>query len=174
MKTVFFDVDTQLDFVSPGGALYVPGAERIIGTVAALNRRAKSLGHGLVSTVDAHPEDDIEFKVWKPHCVAGTLGQRKPQDTSMHQCIFSKTTTDAFLHPGMLPLLRDLGGERYVVYGVVTEICVRFAALGLLKTGAKVEVLTDAVKELSLPAMQQFYADFESRGGVLTTTATVL
>ena len=61
-----------------------------------------------------------------------------------------------------------------MVYGVVTEICVRFAALGLLKTGAKVEVLTDAVKELSLPAMQQFYADFESRGGVLTTTATVL
>ena len=174
MNTVFFDVDTQMDFVNPGGALYVPGAERIIGTVAALNRRAMSLGYALVSTVDAHEEDDPEFKIFKPHCIAGTLGQRKPADTSMHQTIFSKTTTDAFLHSGLLPLLRNLGGGRYVVYGVVTEICVRFAAFGLLKTGAKVEVVTDAVRELSLDAMQQFYADFESRGGVLTTSAALI
>ena len=27
MKTVFFDIDTQIDFVFPAGALYVPGAE---------------------------------------------------------------------------------------------------------------------------------------------------
>ena len=30
MKTVFMDVDTQLDFLYPAGALYVPGAERLI------------------------------------------------------------------------------------------------------------------------------------------------
>ena len=40
MKTVFFDIDTQIDFVYPAGALYVPGAERILATVAELNRRA--------------------------------------------------------------------------------------------------------------------------------------
>ena len=30
MKTVFFDIDTQIDFLYPAGALYVPGAERIL------------------------------------------------------------------------------------------------------------------------------------------------
>ena len=30
MKTVFFDIDTQIDFVYPAGALYVPGAEHIL------------------------------------------------------------------------------------------------------------------------------------------------
>ena len=38
MTTVYMDVDTQLDFLCPAGALYVPGAETIVETVAALNR----------------------------------------------------------------------------------------------------------------------------------------
>src|SRR5471032_939182 len=29
MKNAFFDIDSQLDFLYPAGALYVPGAERI-------------------------------------------------------------------------------------------------------------------------------------------------
>jgi len=37
MSAVFFDVDTQLDFLYPAGALYVPGAESIVTRVAALN-----------------------------------------------------------------------------------------------------------------------------------------
>ena len=36
MKTVFFDVDTQLDFVFPAGALYVPGAENIVENLRSL------------------------------------------------------------------------------------------------------------------------------------------
>ena len=170
MKTVFFDVDTQLDFVSPGGALYVPGAERVIPIVAALNRRAPVL----VSTVDAHTENDSEFQVWKPHCVVGCLGQRKPSETMVGQIIFDKVTTDAFLSPRMEPLLRELAADRFVVYGVVTEICVRFAAMGLLATGARVEIVTDAVKQLSVSGMDAFYEDFRSRGGVLTTSAGLM
>ena len=38
MKTVFFDIDTQIDFLYPAGALYVNGAEQIAGTIARLNR----------------------------------------------------------------------------------------------------------------------------------------
>ena len=35
MKTVFVDVDTQLDFLYPAGALYVPGGERIVPAIIA-------------------------------------------------------------------------------------------------------------------------------------------
>ena len=45
MKTVFFDVDTQLDFLYPAGALYVPGAERIVPAIARLNRFAARARH---------------------------------------------------------------------------------------------------------------------------------
>ncbi len=40
MKTVFFDIDTQIDFLYPAGSLYAPGAEAIVDRVAALNRFA--------------------------------------------------------------------------------------------------------------------------------------
>ena len=66
MKTVFFDIDTQIDFVYPAGALYVSGAERILAAVSQLNRRAPRL----ISTMDAHSEDDPEFKIYPHHCVA--------------------------------------------------------------------------------------------------------
>ena len=40
MRTVFFDIDSQLDFLYPAGALYVPGAERIVPAISRLNRYA--------------------------------------------------------------------------------------------------------------------------------------
>src|ERR1700676_5549960 len=78
---VFFDVDTQLDFLYPAGALYVPGAEHIVPQVAALNRYAAEHRIPVVSRGDAHTEDDPEFREWPPHCVAGTAGQQKPAST---------------------------------------------------------------------------------------------
>lgn len=173
MKTVFVDVDTQVDFVRPSGALYVPGAERVVPAVARLNRWAMEQGVALISTVDCHAEDDAEFGEWPAHCVVGTQGQRKPEETLVGQIVLNKTTVDCFASGELGPMLERLGGERYVVYGVVTEICVRLAAFGLLKTGARVEIVTDAVKELDGEAAGRMLDEFRAAGGVLTTVAAV-
>ena len=175
MKTVFFDVDTQIDFLFPAGALYVPGAESIISRVAELNRHAAASGIPLVADMDAHSEDDPEFKFWPPHCVVGTTGQQKPASTRPgSEIVFEKQTLSCFEAPGIDDLLRRLGAERFIVYGVVTEICVRHAALGLLKTGARVELVTDAVRALDESKAAEFFREFTSAGGVLTSTETVL
>ena len=81
MKTIFFDIDSQLDFLYPAGALYVPGAERIVPAIERLNRHAAVYDIPVISTTDAHTENDPEFKVWPPHCVAGTIGQHKAEAT---------------------------------------------------------------------------------------------
>src|SRR5579863_7638671 len=81
MKTVFFDVDTQIDFLFPAGALYVPEAETILDGIASLNRYAAAHAIPLISTMDAHTEEDPEFRIYPHHCVAGTDGQRKPAAT---------------------------------------------------------------------------------------------
>ncbi len=85
MKTVFFDIDTQWDFVYPAGALYVPGAERKVPAIARLNGWASAQGIPVVSTVDAHSEEDPEFRTWPHHCVAGTLGQHKAEATLLEK-----------------------------------------------------------------------------------------
>lgn len=176
MKTVFFDIDTQIDFLYPAGALYVPGAERILPTVAALNRRAPLV----ISTMCAHSEDDPEFKLYPHHCVEGTTGQQKPCMTLLEKCepprqvILEKQELDLFSNLSLTPLLAELGADRYVVYGVVTEICVRLAAFGLLKTGKRVEVVTDAIQSLDPQAAQKMLAEFTAAGGHLTTSSAVL
>jgi nicotinamidase/pyrazinamidase len=194
MKTVFFDVDTQIDFLYPAGALYAPGAERVVSNVAALNRYAASQGSMVISTMDAHSEDDPEFKTWPHHCVVETAGQQKPVATLLdkrvvvpnragdvaiegsQQILLEKQTVDCFTSMHLAGLLEKLGAERYVVYGVVTEVCVKNAAFGLLKmskTGNRVEIVTDAVRALNESDGAKVLADFSAAGGVLSTVAQV-
>ncbi|MEO8131315.1 MAG: isochorismatase family cysteine hydrolase [Bryobacteraceae bacterium] len=175
MKTVFFDVDTQIDFVFPAGALYVPGAEGILPLIGRLNRFATGNNIAVVSTMDAHSENDPEFLHWPPHCVVGCNGQRKPAQTLVEsQILLEKQTFDCFSNPNLLGLLAELGAERYVVYGVVTEICVKMAAFGLLKTGARVEVVSDAVRSLKSEAAETMLAEFRAAGGAVTDIGAVL
>lgn len=192
MKTVFFDVDTQIDFVFPAGALYVPGAEGILGPVSGLNRYAAAHGISVVSTMDAHSENDPEFKSWPPHCVAGTTGQQKPAGTLLdervvipnrqvsislnnaRQFLLEKQALDCFTNVNLPALLGALAADRYVVYGVVTEICVRYAAFGLLNTGKRVELVTDAVRGLSDAGSSRMLKEFTAAGGALTAASQVM
>ncbi len=73
----FFDIDTQLDFMFPGGALYGPGAERLISAITTLNQYAGNHKIPLISTTDAHPENAAEFRVWPPHCTSQAPSARK-------------------------------------------------------------------------------------------------
>jgi nicotinamidase/pyrazinamidase len=183
MKTVFVDVDSQLDFLYPAGALYVPDAERIVPAIAQLNRYAAQRGIPVISTTDAHFEDDPEFRVWPRHCVAGTLGQRKAESTLLErrvtipnrdcdvaiegaqQIVVEKQTVDVFAARNLARILDRLAAERFVVYGVVTEICVLSAARGLLKLGKPVSLVTDAVETLKSEDSARALAEIRSLGG---------
>ena len=174
-RVMFFDIDTQIDFLYPAGALYVPGAEKIILTIAALNCYAAARGIPLVSTMCAHSEDDPEFQVWPPHCVAGTVGQQKPAATlAEKQVILEKQHNDMFSSAALAPILADAGAAEYFVYGVVTEVCVKLAALGLLKTGKPVTVVTDAVQAFDVAAAERFLTEFREAGGRVTTVSRML
>lgn len=174
MKTVFFDVDTQLDFLYPAGALYVPGAEKIVPALSRLTRFAVENQIQIISTADAHSEDDPEFKLWKPHCVVGTVGQQKAALVSdASQIIIEKQHVDCFTNPTLRPLLDRLGADRYVVYGVVSEVCVRYAIFGLLDTGARVEVVTDAIQSLNADEERAMLEGFQKGGGRLSTVDVI-
>lgn len=191
MKTVFFDIDTQIDFLLPAGSLYVPGAERLIPALTNLNRFAASRGIPVVSDMCAHAENDAEFRDWPPHCVVGTVGQQKPASTLLakrfvipsapgdypiegaEQILFEKQQLDLFTNPNLPQLLERLGADRYVVYGVVTEYCVRLAALGLLGTGKPVSVVTDAIATLRAEDSTRTLQEITDKGGKLVTVAEV-
>lgn len=89
MGVVFWDVDTQVDFMRPEGRLYVPGAVEISGALAALTRHAASNGIVRVASVCDHVPEDDEISdtpdfvtTFPPHCLRGTPGQAKVPETA--------------------------------------------------------------------------------------------
>lgn len=192
MSTVFFDIDSQWDFLCPAGALYVPGAERVVPTIARLNRWAAGQGIAVVSTVDAHTEDDPEFQTWPHHCVVGTHGQHKAEATLLEkrvvvpnracdvslkgaqQIVLEKQHVNMFTAVNLPRVLEELNAQHCIVYGVVTEICVWHAALGLLKSGRSVTVVTDAVKSLSDTASAETLNGVLAAGGKHATAAEII
>jgi len=191
MKTAFFDVDSQLDFLYPAGALYVPGAERIVPAIAHLNRFAAAHGIPVVSTTDAHTENDSEFAIWPHHCVAGTWGQRKAETTllekrvvipnracelsidGVHQIVVEKQTVDVFLARNLARVIDQLQCAQCVVYGVVTEICVLYAVRGLLKAGRQVTVVTDAIETLKAEDSARALEEMRAAGATLADLAAL-
>jgi nicotinamidase/pyrazinamidase len=171
MKNLFFvDVDTQRDFMLSGGALYVPGAERMIPKLRRLFDFARKNEIPILSSVDAHSPDDPEFRQFPAHCVQGTEGQRKLDETLLprplifqskpvdrnlldavrkhQQIIVEKQSLNLFSNPVSERLLRVLPPHA-IVFGVTTEYCVKLACLGIRRMGIPVALVTDVTRALA-------------------------
>ena len=74
---IFFDVDTQRDFMDADGALSVPQAETIKPNLERLLRAAGTRGITTISSRCAHEPGDAEFEIFPPHCLDGTRGAER-------------------------------------------------------------------------------------------------
>ena len=195
-KVVFWEVDTQADFMLPGGKLYVPGAERLLPNIRRLTDAARQGRVFLVSHGCFHTKDDPEFKTFPPHCIKGTTGSAYvpealtekvvtvpneltaalPRDLKQHQQILlEKQTLDIFESRHAEELVKRLGSDaEFVVFGVVTEYCVRFAAKGLLERGRRVSVVKDAIETLKAEDGERTVAELRALGARFITTDQAL
>lgn len=96
MKTIFWNVDTQYDFMRNDeefrGALTVENARTIEGNLERLTKYAEKNDVQVVNTADWHTPESKEFsenpdfmKTFPPHCLSGTKGAEyvpatKPKD----------------------------------------------------------------------------------------------
>lgn len=193
---IFWEVDVQRDFMLPGGNLYVPGAETLLPNIRRLTDAARQGKVFLVSHGCFHTPNDPEFKTFPPHCVKGTPGAELvpealtgkvaripndasatlPEDLSQYQqVLLEKQTLNVFESRHADELVRRLGDHaEFVVFGVVTEYCVSFAARGLLERGRRVAVVQDAIETLKKDDGESSMAELEQLGARLTTTDEAL
>ena len=195
-KTIFWEVDTQADFMLPGGKLYVPGAERLLPNIQRLTDAARSGQVFLVSHGCYHVPDDPEFNTFPPHCIQKTEGAdfvpqaltdkvirvaNEPNAaipdnlTAYQQILLEKQTLDIFQSRHADALVQRLPSDaHFVVFGVVTEYCVRFAAKGLLERRRRVSVVQDAIETLSPEAAQRTTEELLALGANFITTEEAL
>ncbi len=189
-----WDVDTQIDFLDPGGRLYVPGAEQIVPNLARLTRWAQERSVPLISSACAHHPGDPEFEVYGPHCLVGTRGQQKILETLLptrfivpnqpvtlpdlgqfQQIIVEKDRLDVFTNPNTGTVLGRYREHRDIVlYGVVTEICVALAARGLLARGHHVRLVSDAVRHLNAHKAETLLNEICAQGAEVMTTDDIV
>jgi nicotinamidase/pyrazinamidase len=192
-QLVFFDIDTQVDFMLPHGKLYVPSAEQIVPNLVRLMSFAWEHGVPVVSSADAHTPDDPEFAIWPPHCVIGTPGQRRIPETQFAdatvvpsrpgafapptkwpaQIIIEKPTYDTAANPNFDAILGALDPRRTVVFGVATEYCVRADALALRERGFPVDLVIDAIKPITEEGGRKAIGEMTAAGVRLVSTAEV-
>jgi nicotinamidase/pyrazinamidase len=193
---IFWEVDVQADFMLPGGKLYVPGAERLLPNIRKLIDAARHNHVLLVSHGCFHVVDDPEFQQFPPHCIKGTPGaeflpealadvyfriendprRTLPDDLSKYQqIILEKQTLDIFeTHHAHALVERLERGAEVVVFGVVTEFCVRLAVKGLLERKRRVAVVRDAIETLTPEAGDQTLSELRKLGARIVTTDEVL
>jgi len=192
-KILFIDIDTQNDFMFKEGNLYVPDAENIIENLKKLTEFAYRNNIPIFSSVDSHTQDDPEFKQFPPHCIKGTEGQKKinetkikealfiPSDrtvgidfTKYRQFIFEKDKLSVFSNPNFEKAIEEIGKEIFVVYGVATEYCVKECVEGLLERNKKVYIVVDAIKGVDEEKGKKFLEYASSKGTSLIKTSVLL
>jgi nicotinamidase/pyrazinamidase len=89
-EVIFWDVDTQHDFMDPDGKLYVKGAELIKPKLEALTNYAHAHGIPIVASSDDHELEHAEIsatpdyrETFPPHCMRGTHGAEKIPETTL-------------------------------------------------------------------------------------------
>jgi nicotinamidase/pyrazinamidase len=195
-RVIFWDVDTQVDFMLPGGKLYVPEAEKLIPNLDRLTDQARKDRVFLVSDACVHAPHDPEFQRFPPHCVRGSVGAEMIPETIAHrflilpnrreaavppdlspyqQVILEKQTLDVFDNPLTETVIERLkqftdADAEFIVFGVVTEYCVRCVAKGLLERGRRVALVEDAIKTLKTEDGTGALAEMRSLGARMIST----
>lgn len=195
MRRVLWDVDTQADFVLPGGKLYVPGAEQTAPAMARVVEVARVAGIPHVASADDHLLTDRELSAdpdWRttfpPHCLRGTRGARKIPETEQHdpvplgaapvpehylagrEFLLHKSNVDVFTNPHADRLLDLFDPEEVILFGVATDVCNDIAITGLLARGRRVVFVEDAARALDESRVAVCTARWRE-GGVEFTTA---
>jgi len=131
MRKALLIIDMLNDFLRPEGALYCgQAAEAIIPAVAERIKPAREDGELILYLCDNHRPDDQEFKLWPPHCVAGSWGAQVVAEIAPQEgdVVIPKRRFSGFFGTDLLLYLVENRIEQLELVGVCTHICVMYTA----------------------------------------------
>lgn len=106
---IFWNVDTQKDFVSPKGKLYVPGAEKLKPNWKKLTRLAKKKSIRVINSADHHYYNSAELdaspdfvKTFPEHCMSGTDGAAYIPETDPEDAVIFDWNREYLITPELL------------------------------------------------------------------------
>lgn len=149
MKKVLIVTDMLEGFLREGYPLYCgKEAEKIIPFVRDKIKEYSDRGETIIFIADNHKPDDLEFKMFPPHCVEGTAETKVLPELleAASECkIIPKTRYSAFYGTALDQELEEIAPDLVEVVGVCTNICVLFTVEELRNRDYSVVVYRDGV-----------------------------
>lgn len=141
-REVVLVVDMLVGFLEPGHVLYCGDeARRIIPEVVGLLERKRREGAEIIFIADNHDPEDLEFKMFPPHCLAGSEESKViPELRGFAGRYIPKKRYSAFFGTDLEKILARERPEKVTVVGVCTDICVMHTVADLRNRDYIVEV----------------------------------
>jgi len=190
-STIFFDIDTQHNFMHKGGKFYVPDAEKIIPKLGRITGFARKNNISIVASIDLQKSGEEILTNY----AAQANGYRKIPETTLPNAkiipdyeleneqlkdilekhsrfwIFKKKN-DVFSNPNTKEIIKN--AKRACVYGVATDYCVKAAVLGLRSMNIETYVIKDAIKPAFRKNEKKDLELFRKKGAKLITTEQLI
>ena len=139
--------DMLRGFLEDGYPLYCGDrARHIIPNIQRLLEQELAQGSKVFFICDHHTPDDPEFKMFPPHCIAGTIeAEVIPELAKYPGEVIPKQHYSAFFGTTLEEKLKKLKPEKLIACGVCTDICVLHTVADARNRGYEVEVPVDCV-----------------------------
>ena len=154
MADVVIVVDMLRGFLEPGYALYCgEEARRIVPHVLRLLEKESARGSAIIYVADNHAPDDAEFRMFPPHCIAGSteseiIGELRAYPGNL----ITKQRYSGFFNTALAEELSELDPGKVIICGVCTDICVLHTAADARNRDYHVEVPADCVASFNAEA----------------------
>ncbi|MFB3093998.1 MAG: cysteine hydrolase family protein [Dehalococcoidia bacterium] len=174
MANVVLVADMVRGFCEEGHNLYVgPSIREIIPRIQKLLREEKAKGSHIIFLCDTHDPDDLEFKMFPPHCIRGSEEPEViPELQEFADEVIPKRRYSAFFETNLDERLKKLKPDKIIVVGDCTNICVLYTVADARNRDYAVEVPAECVTTFDPEAHKFALSQLKTVLGAEVTGAT--
>jgi len=172
-------VDMVNDFCKPGGKMVLPGCETLVPAQLSVIGAARQTGVPVIWIQDSHRSGLRRDREWikrTPHCIEGTWGVEVIDDLEVkeNEIRVIKHRYSGFFQTDLDLVLRDMLVDQLVIFGVVTNICVRSTVHDAFFNGYEVVVPRDCCAATGPREQESTLYDIATHFGVVSDSATIV
>ena len=112
-------------------------------------------GIPVIFTKDSHVENDLEFRMFPPHCIVGTKEQDLVEELRPFEkdaaAVIQKRRYSAFFETDLEDVLKEIGPSEVHILGFCTDICVLHTTSDLRNRDFDVVVRADGCETFDAP-----------------------
>jgi ureidoacrylate peracid hydrolase len=172
-------VDMINDFCKAGGKMVLPGCETLVPAQLSVIAAARTAGAPVIWVQDSHRSGLRRDREWikrTPHCIEGTWGVEIIDDLMAmpNEIRVVKHRYSGFFQTDLDLILKDMLIDQLIIFGVVTNICVRSTVHDAFFNGYEIVVPRDCCAATGPREQESTLYDVATHFGIVSDSTTIV